>query len=215
MLEPIASFLLYAGVIVLLAVWPAAGILCILLALSIPPRPSAICRAPFSELDRHMPKWQFFEVHYTDVATSPERAFRAVLETTPDEILFYQTLTSIRRLFGSGGAAGDSILRAASGKPLLESAEKGGFLRLAEIADQELLVGASLSDSIRAMMNFTIEVLPQGRTRVRTETRVYASQWRSKWLFAAYWRAIYPGSSLIRYMWLRAIRMRAEGALRY
>jgi len=28
--------------------------------------------------------------------------------------------------------------------------------------------------------------------------------------FAAYWRMIYPGSALIRVMWLRAIRLRAE-----
>jgi hypothetical protein len=28
--------------------------------------------------------------------------------------------------------------------------------------------------------------------------------------FGAYWRVIYPGSSLIRYMWLRAIKKRAE-----
>jgi len=30
--------------------------------------------------------------------------------------------------------------------------------------------------------------------------------------FAAYWRVIYPGSALIRVMWLRAIKQRAEAA---
>jgi hypothetical protein len=29
--------------------------------------------------------------------------------------------------------------------------------------------------------------------------------------FAAYWRVIYPGSALIRRMWLRAIARRTEG----
>ncbi|HYW41393.1 MAG TPA: hypothetical protein VE959_00970 [Bryobacteraceae bacterium] len=31
--------------------------------------------------------------------------------------------------------------------------------------------------------------------------------------FAAYWRMIYPGSALIRRMWLRAIKRRAEGGI--
>ena len=30
--------------------------------------------------------------------------------------------------------------------------------------------------------------------------------------FALYWRVIYPGSALIRRMWLRALRLRAERA---
>jgi hypothetical protein len=29
-------------------------------------------------------------------------------------------------------------------------------------------------------------------------------------VFAAYWRVIYPGSALIRRMWLRAVKRRAE-----
>ncbi len=42
------------------------------------------------------------------------------------------------------------------------------------------------------------------------ETRVHATDDPTKRKFAAYWRTIYPGSALIRVMWLRAIRRRAE-----
>ena len=42
------------------------------------------------------------------------------------------------------------------------------------------------------------------------ETRVHATDAPTKRKFAAYWRTIYPGSALIRVMWLRAIRRRAE-----
>jgi hypothetical protein len=45
-----------------------------------------------------------------------------------------------------------------------------------------------------------------------TETRVYAAGAKAVRGFAAYWRMIYPGSSLIRRMWLRAIKLRAEAA---
>ena len=186
---------------------------CILLGLSMPPRLYRVGGEPLTEQDGHMPEWQFYEEHEIDVAAPPEPAFRAALETTPDEILFYQTLTSIRRVFGFGGFGGENILNAPGGKPLLESAVKGGFVRLAENVDQEVLLGATLGASIRATINFTIEARPQGHSRARTETRVYASKQKSKRIFAAYWRLIYPGSSLIRYMWLRAIRARAERSL--
>jgi hypothetical protein len=46
-----------------------------------------------------------------------------------------------------------------------------------------------------------------------TETRIYATDTSARKKFAAYWRVIYPGSALIRVMWLRAIRGRAEQRL--
>jgi hypothetical protein len=47
-------------------------------------------------------------------------------------------------------------------------------------------------------------------TLLTTETRVYATDASSRRRFARYWRVIYPGSSLIRRMWLRAVEKRAE-----
>ncbi|MCI0412232.1 hypothetical protein L0222_05445 [bacterium] len=55
----------------------------------------------------------------------------------------------------------------------------------------------------------------RGGSLVSTETRVFANSSESLRRFAIYWRIIYPGSDLIRRMWLRAIERRAEsgGAL--
>src|SRR5215831_13072994 len=47
-------------------------------------------------------------------------------------------------------------------------------------------------------------------TLLTTETRVYATDAPTRRAFARYWRVIYPGSSLIRSMWLRAVRKRVE-----
>ena len=47
-------------------------------------------------------------------------------------------------------------------------------------------------------------------TLLTTETRVYATDTRTRRAFARYWRVIYPGSSLIRSMWLRAVKKRLE-----
>jgi hypothetical protein len=61
-------------------------------------------------------------------------------------------------------------------------------------------------------MNFRIQELDGAHCRLTTETLVYAAGFHLVHGFAAYWRMIYPGSSLIRHMWLRAIKLRAEGA---
>jgi hypothetical protein len=59
-------------------------------------------------------------------------------------------------------------------------------------------------------MNFLIRPDESGGCLLTTETRVWATDASSKRRFAAYWRIIYPGSALIRQMWLRAIKKRAE-----
>ena len=66
----------------------------------------------------------------------------------------------------------------------------------------------------KAVMSFRIE--PQGPAYclLRTETRVYATDPASRDVFARYWRVITPGSLLIRHMWLRAIKVRAEARRR-
>ncbi len=60
-----------------------------------------------------------------------------------------------------------------------------------------------------AAMNFLVESDGAGGSVVSTETRVYANSPAARRGFGAYWRAIYPGSAIIRRMWLRAIRRRA------
>jgi len=58
-------------------------------------------------------------------------------------------------------------------------------------------------------MNFLIEQRGAGCV-VTTETRVQATDARTERRFRLYWTLIYPGSTLIRRMWLRAIQRRAE-----
>jgi hypothetical protein len=61
-------------------------------------------------------------------------------------------------------------------------------------------------------MNFRIEEIEAAHCTLTTETRIYATGFHVLHGFAGYWRLIYPGSSLIRYEWLRAIKRRAEAA---
>jgi hypothetical protein len=60
-------------------------------------------------------------------------------------------------------------------------------------------------------MNFVVTPDGPNGSIVTTETRVFASSASACRRFAVYWRVIYPGSAIIRRMWLRAIERRARG----
>jgi hypothetical protein len=62
----------------------------------------------------------------------------------------------------------------------------------------------------KAVMNFRIDRAGLAMCVVTTETRVYATDPRTRRKFGIYWWTIRAGSGLIRRMWLRAIRRRAE-----
>ena len=61
-------------------------------------------------------------------------------------------------------------------------------------------------------MNFQLTESGTGSCEVTTETRVHTTDASAGRRFARYWRVIYPGSALIRRMWLRAVRDRAESS---
>jgi hypothetical protein len=177
-----------------------------------------------------MPKWQFNEVHTRRVAAPPAIVFEAIRAIRSGEILFFDTLTWIRRL---GRKTPECILNAGNSLPLLDVATRTGFIWLADDPPHELVIGTLLiaprgsSKEITpamfrqelapgfaiAAMNFTVRADGDGSI-VSTETRVYANDNRSRRRFAVYWFFIYPGSALLRRTWLRAIARRAENVAR-
>jgi len=190
--------------------------------------PSFTSRAPVrsSRLDELTPEWQFHEVHGRHIAAPPARVFAALKEVRADEIAFFHALTWIRR-FGRPSPPG--ILNAGRA-PIVEAALNGGFTLLADEAPRELVVGTVVvappgARQVRTLdffrspppgfavgtMNFRVTPDGAGGSWLSTETRVVATSPRARRVFAAYWRVIYPGSALIRRMWLRAIARRAEG----
>jgi hypothetical protein len=186
-----------------------------------------------SDLDRAMPAWQFREHHRTHVNASPEAVDRAIRVVSADDILFFRTLTWIRspRL---RQADGRSILSAPSGSiPLIDVVLRSGFIAVSDRPAREIVLGTIVAGPVRtlrgertaehfirldapgfakAAINFAIAPDQAGGSEVTTETRIYATDSAAARRFAAYWRVIYPGSALIRYMWLRAIGQRAERA---
>jgi len=205
-----------------------AGVLLGAIGLALP-APESRIREPRSRLDGFVPRWQFREVHTRRIAAPPERVFDAILRVRADEILLFRTLTWIRR---GGRRMPRNILDAGGRESLIDVATHSSFLRLAEEAPRELVVGTAvvvppgprrpLSREMflepvppgyaLAAMNFAVGDDGAGGSVVTTETRVFASSPGARRRFAAYWRVIYPGSSLIRRMWLRAIDRRATSS---
>ena len=174
------------------------------------PAPLQSAANPHTDLDRAMPVWQFGEHHTVHVRATPDRVDAAIRQVTADEILLFRTLTWIRspRLRQSDG--GTILNPPSTPTPLLDVVLRSGFVKISDRPSREIVLRTRIARGVNATINFRVEPAGDGASDVTTETRVFAADPEAMRAFAAYWRVIYPGSSLIRAMWLRAIRHRAE-----
>ena len=224
-MEPIASGLIYAGAFLMLAALRLgrrvglAGAAILIVGLLLPPQG---IRTPVAEtlLDQFAPAYQFQQRHEIEIETTPDRVYSAILNSTANEIALFRALIWIWRL---GGQGPESSIDSPGSKPLLEVAMQTTYTRLAEDPGREIVLGLAMGSPNRLtprqfirgnwfeatleVMSFRVVSIAPERSRVITETRVYATAKRDR--FALYWRLIYPVSSLIRYPWLHAIRARA------
>ncbi len=201
------------------------GALLVGAGLKIPARESRVTKVE-THLDEFVPVWQFRERHTIRVAAPPARVFEAIRSVRANEIALFKTLTWIRR---GGRGTSESILNAGDSTPVLDVATRNGFVYLADDAPREIVVGtiviappegrpALTPQTFRtrlapgfalAAMNFLVTPDGPSSSVVSTETRVFANSTGARRQFAGYWRMIYPGSALIRRMWLRAVERRA------
>ena len=137
-----------------------------------------------TELDRVLPVWDFRERHTIRVDAPAERVLAAVREVDPDEIPLVRVLFRLRGL---------------KGLPEFDTVSESP----AEIV--YALARAPRGLEIRLGFRFDGETLS-------TETRVWAAHLSARRRFRFYWLAIRPFSGLIRRVWLRAIKRRAESA---
>ena len=189
-------------------------------------------------LEQFVPKWHFREVHAIAVLATPDRAYRAIETVTAGEIRFYRALTWVRRLGRPGAdnilnappdapmldvATRSGFLLLAAIPPLPEGERGPG-------GQGEIVIGTVVvaprgaprpktpeefkaingPGYAKAVMNFRIDRAGLAMSVVTTETRVYTTDPRTRRRFALYWWTIRAGSGLIRRMWLRAIRRKAE-----
>lgn len=201
------------------------GMLLVGIGLTLPARESRVAKVE-TRLDEFVPVWQFNERHTIRIDAPPARIFEAIRNVRAGEISLFNALTWIRR---GGRPLPESILNAGDTVPLLDVATRSGFVYLADDAPKEVVIGTAViappgaRDSLTpqmfktpvapgfalAAMNFAVAPDGPNSSLVSTETRVFANSALARRRFARYWRVIYPGSALIRLMWLRAVKRRA------
>lgn len=213
----------YSAVTVFGSLLLYGGIALALIGILLPAPESRVARAE-SRLDEFMPRWQFNEVHSIRIDAPPARVYEAIRQVRADEIALFRTLIWIRRC---GRDLPKGILNPGKHASLIDVATSTSFIYLADDAPRELAVGTIIARSqpreltpqlfheklppgfTLAAMNFIVQP-DGGGSRVTTETRIFANSAAARFRFALYWRVIYPGSALIRRMWLRAVARRAE-----
>lgn len=157
-------------------------------------------------IDRFLPEWDVNEAHEIVLDAAPRQALAAVLAApaAPD---LARVLLRLRGVETAGSV--ESLLLGMGFEPL---ARESGEVVFGASGKPWRLRGAIFSfdaapaGSVRMVANFLAEPLPDGRTRLSTETRVAAVDDGARRAFRRYWRLIAPFSSFIRRRWLAATR---------
>lgn len=182
-------------------------------------------------LDEALPTYDFHETHSMSVEAPPARALAAAEHVTLAEIPVAAALLQARNLPALiAGRPRLGLMRTRSIRELLEA---GGFVRLGEDPGREVVYGvagrfwrlagnapitlagaAAFAEfaepgTVKVALGFRAPA-EDGGTRLVTETRIAAMDDTACRSFARYWRVIRPFSGLIRIVWLRAAKRRAE-----
>lgn len=180
-----------------------------------------------SLLDEAMPEWHWCETYGKWLGLPPAEALEVIKSIPPDEIRLVRTLIELRNL--PGRLVGRPRFgRGISGSiPLFEQIIDFGFCLLGEAESSEVAFGLidqswKVSGGRRAPVEDVrefIEFSEPGFVKigsnllaqpsrdgafVSTQTRVFATDARTRRVFGAYWLFIRPFSGLIRKSWLQA-----------
>jgi hypothetical protein len=178
-------------------------------------------------LDEFLPTYDQQELHSTAVDAPPERVLAVARALSWRDVPLAQAMMALRSLPTALKHRGKPMQKERS---IIEEFEAEGFALLAERPDELVLggVGSFWKPSggvrrvraeefrsfhepgvVKAAFNFLVWER-DGRTVLSTETRILATDETARRSFRRYWRVVHPGSALIRRVWLRAIRRRAE-----
>ncbi len=146
-----------------------------------------------SPLDDVLPAYDARERHERVVAAGPEDAVAHVLEipAAPDRVT--SLLFAARRVPGREGTV-LGLLERLGAREVRRSAATAVYLR---------------GGRIEIAVAFWADKVGDGRSILRTETRVRADDRAARVAFRAYWLVMRPFSGLIRRRWLRAAGMRS------
>jgi hypothetical protein len=181
-------------------------------------------------LDQHLPVYRHREVHELTVQAGAGAVMHAIRELKGRDVALARPLFALRSL--PAWLLRRPVRTAHPDQRVVDTILKSGFTLLEE-GPLEMVVGVigrfwQLSATLiplsgpadfaafdregyaKGVMSFTVEPLGPDRARLRTETRVLPLGPEAARKFRLYWLFVRPGSGLIRWIWLAAIKRRAE-----
>jgi len=174
-----------------------------------------------TELDRVLPQFDRSERHEIRVPGSVEQVSRAVDEVTFSDIRGFQTLMTLRAMRRvpatprpvlatmTAPGAGFTLLAKTNGEFVAGNAGRPWANgRPVPMRNAEEFRSFTAAGYAKVAFNMRVETAEPGWCKVSTETRIQATDEATRKAFSRYWRVVYPGSALIRVMWLDAVERR-------
>jgi hypothetical protein len=171
-------------------------------------------------LDDYLPEFEFSERHRLAIDAPPARIDDALRTVSIADIPVARALWFVRRLgrpYGDGskpfvgGELPGIVLDDVRGEGIVLGLTgqfwklRGGYRDPASPRTAEEFLEYARSDACKAVIDFRI-----GASSLSTETRVHVADASARRKFGRYWLVIRPFSGLIRILFLRAARKRAE-----
>lgn len=178
-------------------------------------------------IDLFAPEYTFNEYHERIINASPETVKEAFCKTGVGDIPVVHLLLKIRGI-ADEKIPSDIASKTTADNGILRTPDFDWFVVDSVECITYMLINASGKTPppvlptleafsvfnepgfIKTTVNFRFAPLANGQTRVSTETRNYAQSSSDNRIFGRYWRIIYPGSALIRRVWLDTLAKKAE-----
>ncbi len=204
------------------------GMLVAILTLFWPPTITTSNR-PSQRIDDFLPQYQCFEYHEEIAQVSYDKLQESLLTVSMEDMPVAVFLMRLRKLV-------EGELYEPKTTPMLEirpgsmflalddsnpgekvygivdnpSEEEGEDEEVPEVRTAKQFLAFNKPGHFKAAFNFRIKDKGDQGVLISTETRILGNDSSAQKLFARYWRVIYPGSSIIRRVWLEAIINKAK-----
>jgi len=186
------------------------------------------------KIDDLMPDYAFNEIHEVEVKASPEKAKQVLQTTGVKDIPAARLLMKIRGIADDDVDMSDGAANNIAGSDTISTPDFNFFVvspdewitvmilksviitnnshqpEPPEITSLEQFMEFNEPGYMKVAVNFRF--IPNGNdnTILTTETRNYGITPKDSRTFGYYWRIIYPGSAIIRRVWLNTIKNRSE-----
>lgn len=187
-----------------------------------------------AQLDRLMPVYSFNEYHEVNVNASLEETNEAFRITGVNDIPIVHALLKMRGIADKETDLSDRASNNQAGTNTFSTPDFNFFVVAPreyiavmilksniisidkktaappEISTLEQFVAFHEPGYVKVTIHFRIGSTGPQETLLSTETRVEGTTKTDSYRFAPYWRVIYPGSAIIRRVWLDTIQKKAE-----